>query len=339
MAAPPAVPAPAAAAPPTPAALPFTTGPDCHDRAYQTNRTTPCSDRPGHSHWRKHYCTHINTYHDRNYRVCGACSDNTDAQPWAQQGHIDIMQIGFPGNNPFTPPAPGAAGGFPWPAGTKGTWTGFLTRLCKQCECLEQQKLWEFVNQTPGQYYRNWRRNNTPTYADWREPGDFPRNKCTCLFKLGTTGPAPGLGGLEDPRMCIRHRMRRWNNIIANRDRNDRWLRSIAIDKNTQELCTASPRRLSSRDCKSTQAYRACRCGSEVETPIQPASAVAGGAEVWQCMGCENLVHVVDPGGPSSQYQGPYDVDNLRETAERACKKSRSRGDVSLRREKLERKV
>ena len=108
------------------AALPYTPGTDCDDRVFQV-APGPCSaDTNAHSHWHKDDCEEDDPYHNGIvHEVCGACNNNTDSQPWAQDGHRDIYDPALPGNSPFTPPA------WPWPAGTAGSWTGFLTRLCK----------------------------------------------------------------------------------------------------------------------------------------------------------------------------------------------------------------
>lgn len=76
------VPAPAPAAP---AALPYTAGADCDDRVFQVAPGPCSSDTNAHEHWDPTDCVEDDPYHNGLvHEVCGACSNNTDNQPWAQ---------------------------------------------------------------------------------------------------------------------------------------------------------------------------------------------------------------------------------------------------------------
>lgn len=287
-------PAPASAAP-----LPYVAGPDCADRPYRA-APGPCSSGTNaHSHWRLHDCVEDEPYHGGYvHRTCGQCHDQAVNQPYLQRVHRALYDPAFPGNDPFTPPAPGAHNGWPWSPNTIGKWKGFLTRLCRSCEQIEQAKLHERITNPRGTFVIRDEIQPTPEMANW------PRNTCTCKHFLGRSGPPPGIGGLADDRWCNRHRRLKLMRLVRARNRNDRWLRTLARDA-LGGACLANKQRLRTRSSAKLKAFRACRCGADPDTSVHPAApgVAQGGAEVWMCMACTGLIHLVDPATPWSRYQ------------------------------------
>lgn len=112
----------------------------------------------------------------------------------------------------------------------------------------------------------------------------YPVNTCTCLKKL------------QDPDLCVTHAQTKWermrtqprpgipigrDDLVATRNRNKDWLRSMKADPNNNNLAsTAHGLRRSQRSRE--RRYRACRCGQEVVTQAN--------ARIFQCMACEGII-------------------------------------------------
>lgn len=150
-------------------------------------------------------------------------------------------------------------------------WRFWWTRMCSDCEIREQH----LINQVlagPGPV-------PPPRPGNFADTVNWPTNTCTCLPLL------------TEARLCIRHRMQRYLeitgtavglaapahlNLVATRDTNKDWLKSIALHPASGQTRSAGPNRLSGRNL--TKRYRACRCGQEVVTNAA--------AHFYTCMGC-----------------------------------------------------
>lgn len=198
---------------------------------------------------------------------------------------FDKLQYLQGGANAQTPP-----GNWTGPPVPNPPWPGFLTALCEDCEDEVFHMAW-YYGGSLSQNFRNPSFPATPNQLlrpDARAGRSYrwPLSTCTCLHTLGAHAPVAvisvqglpatvaltpgrprpsGPGPNDNTTKCLQHRVQDWPALVARKDANDRWLRSIARVPGSLHGATlgmASKAILDRRDARGT--YRPCPCGKEV---------------------------------------------------------------------------
>lgn len=234
----------------------------------QQSITMPCDDWPhrgflGTCHGIRHPC--VDPMHGAGpYTICTTCITATHAQGWVV-ANVARFTARSPPFAWYPPPPPALLPQPPWP--------GFWTRLCRECEKREQElNLARQHGVEPPAF--------TPAahLAHLAVSGHL--NTCTCRDNL--------IGMHSRNRRCRPCHQAWTHNILARKDRNDKWLRGTDVRKDAKGwITTRADAKTRMRRC-AEGSWRACRCGASVNTGRLP--------EVLMCMACEGLRHVRNPG-------------------------------------------
>ena len=272
-----------------------------------------CSAGPLGHHLSVMNCTILARHHPPGVLpwICGRCYNHSWNAMILYDNVVSRSPIGTPtGAAHGTIPASGT----PWPpqpAGQAHRFHDFWTRLCSACEIIEQDRfevaIANFV--TP------------PAAVILAGQWDQPTNTCTCLKLIewqvnlgpppdpighGPVAAVPGAcaqpptlpysGGTNLRRLCHVCHDGLYDELKAERDLNDEWLRTTSRSADGR-LCLASAATKNRRDTLASSSHRACRCGADVDVPPHL-------AEVLLCMACSGLRCLVRKSNPGSRYNG-----------------------------------
>ena len=220
--------------------------------------------------------------------TCAKCQRNLRRQTWYQDICDDIVLPLHPPGLPSTAAARAAAA--PQPI---ATWTQFRTHMCKECELREKKRLRIRLNPPPA--------NRLPARIKEMISIDgtraYPYNTCICAYNLFYL----------PERVCLRHRhqiaCQEHERLLVIRQQNDQCLRQTAKNPRNPNgvICIDRPRlRRKITHRATSRAYRACRCGADIDTGNVP--------EVLMCLGCEGVIFT----NPATAANLPAGRDNER---------------------------
>lgn len=248
--------------------------PPCHDRPNNPGTQGPCQVT-------RQNC--VDPAHGGvPYTVCDSCANEAATGTGAPGIRIDNLLNQYAKPQLFGHP--------PLRDHTNGVLTqtrdhGFRTLLCDDCIAREKElRRARHTHIEPPGYTIPW--------AQRRFMQNYPHDTCKCRMKAQRQDRPRR----QSHRHCRQHRQELFDEMVAQRDRNEFWLERTARSRGGATIAS----RVATRRRRWQQGtHRACRCGKTVQgtygsrpravgPPPRAPDAIPG---VWQCLSCEGITH------------------------------------------------